>query len=276
MKLLNFGKPKRGKRGVLMAYPSLNGYSRTEQILEAQRAGFDMTLPGFPWLIEPYGLLHVSPVSEARNQCVDRFYNHTAHEFLYFVDHDMIPPDNWHDLLGHGDIVSGITFMWDARREPEKRLLFNQFKLNEDGVSESVAPRYYDKPYEVDIVGTACMVISRRVFDKLGPRPFTDIKASDGHRLIGEDMDFCRKARAAGFKVIIRPNVIFNHYKEVGLREVHETLAALTKVASQAGYEAGFKEGAARAMQHVKEHGLPQEEQPGLAGAVAQAAGGAA
>lgn len=271
LKMLN-KKVRRGKRGVLVAVPSHSGFVRAEGYMKAWGGGAASMQSGFPFILEPYMVLERYPIADARNDCSEYFMDQTSHEHLVMIDDDMGWPDNWPSMVGHGDIVSGLTWMWCAARPPEKRLQFNQFKINKDGVSETVRPEFGDmKPYYVDIVGTACMVIHRRVFEKLGPRPFEEITGPDGKRAMGEDMAFCRKARAAGFKVQIRPDVIFNHFKTVGLKEVYESMAALTSIAHRTGYEEGVK----AALAEIRKHGSQEAAGPALKEAIA-AAGGAA
>ena len=87
------------------------------------------------------------------------------------------------------------------------------------------------------------MAIHRRVFERLGPRPFKEPTGPDGKRAMGEDMAFCREAGSAGFKVTIVPSVVYNHVKPVGLRELYESLLAYAAAGKKAGYAAGYQEG---------------------------------
>jgi hypothetical protein len=245
-----FNSDRKKKGGVLLALPSLHGFSRTEQLFRTSE------LARAPFHIEPYLLLYKSPVSDARNECTQYFYEKTKLDYLYFWDHDMIPPPNWTHLIGRGDVVSGITFMWNGNRKPNQRLQMNQFIINDQNVSETVIPVIRSAPYEVDQVGTACMVIHRRVFDKLGPRPFQEPTGPDGKKQMGEDMYFCRAVRGANFKITIIPSVQFNHVKEVGLNEVYETICEMMKMAGEAGYQ--------RAVEEIKAQVAASQPQPNL------------
>lgn len=235
------GRKPVDKTGILLAMPSLEGFNRTEQVMLGAVSGAVSVRHDMPYLVEPYGLLNRYPVSDARNECTQHFMEQTQHEYLAFWDHDMVPPSNWYDLIGKGDIVSGVTFMWDAARKPHQRLQMNQFLISERNVSETLIPALRTEPYEVDIVGTACMVIHRRVFEKLGPRPFKEPVGPDGKRAMGEDMAFCREARSHGFKVTIIPTVIFEHVKTVGLVAVWESFTEISQLSYKAGYIAGMK-----------------------------------
>jgi len=233
------------KPGILLALPSLEGFSRTEQVLRALVAGALSARPDFPYIVDPMVLTSRYPVSDARNDCTQHFMENTDHEYLMFWDDDQIPPDNWGDLIGKGDIVSGTTFMWSASRPPIKRLQVNQFKINDQNISETLSPRLEGDPYEVDVVGTACMVIHRRVFERLGPRPFSEPVGPDGRRSMGEDMAFCRAARAAGFRITVVPTVHFDHVKSVGLFDMLQWGMAMCTLATQQGYQKGFDDATA-------------------------------
>lgn len=71
------------------------------------------------------------------------------------------------------------------------------------GVDE-VDKNQYDKRSPTDFATGACMLVKRRVFEKIG---FFDEK----YFLYLEDMDFCVKAQKAGFKIIFEPKAILWH-----------------------------------------------------------------
>lgn len=77
-------------------------------------------------------------------------------------------------------------------------------------------------PFEVDYAGTGFMMISRRVYEKLSKGAET-YEGPDGrvHALFmtpihndgfeSEDYHFCRKAREAGFKIMMDPSIRLGH-----------------------------------------------------------------
>lgn len=232
------------KRGVMLAIPSLEGFNRIEQLMHGMVGGAYNARPDFPWLVEPYAVTHTAPVEEAMNECSWHFMEKTDCEYMAVWDHDAVPPSNWFDLFGKGDIVSGLTWMWDAKRAPEKRLQFNQFMMT-GPTNRTFFPsekHLNADSYEVDLVGTHCAVIHRRVFEKLGSRPFHEPKGPDGKRLMGCDIWFMRAARAAGFKVLVIPSVVFGHLKMVELGEVYESLVAISQMARDTGYAMGYED----------------------------------
>lgn len=62
----------------------------------------------------------------------------------------------------------------------------------------------FSKRKEIDFATGACMLVKRKVFEKIG---FLDEK----YFLYLEDMDFCVRAKKAGFKIIFEPKAILWH-----------------------------------------------------------------
>jgi len=267
------------KKGVLLCLPSVGGFNRVEQLLHAMAGGALAVRPDFPWAVEPFGMLATQPITVALNACVRKFMDETDYEYIAFWDHDAVPPDNWFDLFGRGDIVTGLTWMWDDKRAPEKRIQFNQFRLDDAGHSNTIIPtpeQLQSKEYEIDACGTHCLVVHRRVFEKIGNAPFIEPPTPEGGVMMSCDVYFCRVARAAGFKVLAIPTVTFDHSKAVLLGRVYETLLAIAALNQRSGYQVGYAHGKAGMESEVeKEHAAIQaaanERAPGGA-----EAGGAA
>lgn len=74
---------------------------------------------------------------------------------------------------------------------------------------------------EVDAVGTGCFLAHRRVFEHTDMKaPFHRIYNEDGTVERGNDIAFCEKAKAAGFKVWAHFDYSCDHYNELPLNEV--------------------------------------------------------
>lgn len=71
------------------------------------------------------------------------------------------------------------------------------------GVDE-VDKGQFNKRQEIDLATGACMLVKREVFEKIG---YFDEK----YFLYLEDMDFCARAKKAGFKIIFEPKAILWH-----------------------------------------------------------------
>lgn len=72
---------------------------------------------------------------------------------------------------------------------------------------------------EVDAGGSGCMLIARKVLQKL-QFPFTRTFDRYGRVEIGVDFNFCRRARDLGFKIWCHYDYPVTHFKQLELREV--------------------------------------------------------
>jgi hypothetical protein len=161
-------------------------------------------------------------ISNARNGIVRHFLDGTKAEWLWFVDADMsFPPDTLDRLLVEADatrapIVGGLCFGTD-----EGQLFSTLYDLTmcEDGRPQMV--RYNDWPentmFQVTATGAACLLIHRTVLEALRARhaePFPWFAESVlGDSPMGEDINFCLRAGAAGFPVFVHTGVEIGHAK---------------------------------------------------------------
>ena len=127
-------------------------------------------------------------------------------------DDHVFPRDVIVKLLRHDvDIVVPLC----AKRGPP----FSLVCMNEElGADEQGRPLYRTMEYrelpdedsglfEVASAGTAGMLVKRHVFEELGSPWFSN---SDGFT-VNEDMEFCRRAREAGFKILVDPGTAIGH-----------------------------------------------------------------
>ena len=154
----------------------------------------------------PIGL---SLVYTAREEAAKAFLQ-GKYDALLFVDSDMVVPV---DLLtrlieADKDIVSALAFKRTPGYEP---CIFKE-------CSETDAKFYLDYPkglIEIEGVGMACTLIKRRVFETVPePRFFP-------HKILGEDLSFCVRARAAGFKIYCDTTLISGHVTQETIGEAH-------------------------------------------------------
>lgn len=146
-------------------------------------------------------------VTKARNDIV----NQIRGDWLFFIDSDMkFPPDTLTRLLAHDkDIVGGLCF---RKVKPFNPTIYD--RINERHYHwRMVYPK--DKLFEVDATGCACLLIKRRVFEKMKDPWFqyTD--------RLSEDLLFCEKAQQCGFKIWIDPTIKPLHMQLVGIGEEH-------------------------------------------------------
>jgi hypothetical protein len=192
------------------------------------------------------------PVEYARNLLTRRFLETTC-EWLYFVDTDMLPPENPFDLirsatLGDFDIVVGqaLSFRHKTARESEGMKLCAFIYNDHEKGFRPVQPGPRERIKPCDAAGTGCMVIHRRVLedprlhldpDYVGldgalhslndddykstadwaPALFRTIRRPNGHALRGEDIDFTWRATQLGYRLAIDLGVRFGHLKRIDI-----------------------------------------------------------
>jgi len=156
------------------------------------------------------------PASSLRNEIVKRFLQ-TSCGFLIMLDYDEVP---FHDLvdLVHADkdIIScpSLTkkngkLLWKAYEKDGK--LYKSIDLD----------KLIDPPdfMPVDGIHSGCIIIKRRVLEDM-KSPFQDVFDDDGIRTKGYDLEFCRRAIEAGFKVYTTPKKRCGHFKCVELSQI--------------------------------------------------------
>jgi hypothetical protein len=131
-----------------------------------------------------------SIVAEARNRCVELAREQDA-DFLLFLDSDMVFPRNaLQRLLAHGKDIVGATY---PKRVPPYEILGAAVP---DGSVESNGALL-----EMLHLPTGCILIRMAVFDAMTGPNFRFRVDPDTGAIVGEDYDFCDRARAVGFTV---------------------------------------------------------------------------
>ncbi len=164
-------------------------------------------------------------VDIARNMIVDKLEK----DWLFLMDSDQtFQPDTLERLLSWDlPIVSGLYFKSPGKPVPHaysyawqegghlysaligqvgKYLQQHKEALAKAGPAVTL-PCKREELIEADGVGGGCLLIHRRVFNAL-EKPYFECNAGT---FFGEDFYFCRKVRAAGFKIYVDPGVICGH-----------------------------------------------------------------
>lgn len=124
------------------------------------------------------------------------------------------------NLVGAGDVVGskiyfapGFEYHKDRYKKEERgRVLWyaggiidwQNMYASHRGVDE-VDSRQYDKPMKTTFVTGCSMMVSSRVFDQIGD-------FDERYYLYLEDVDFCLRAKAAGFSIQYEPRSLVWHY----------------------------------------------------------------
>lgn len=177
------------------------GYVPTEWAFALRR----LKLPESTDFVKLPGL----PFDHARNEVVKRAIRNES-DWLFFLDDDVLPPvDAFLKLSAwKKPIVSGLYWKRQGKIVPTAYL---------ESAGGPNPAQTLSSPCEVDFVGGGCLLIHRTVLEKV-PAPLfkwtiNDESLKPGDRL-GEDFNFCRKARACGFPVFLDTTVRCRHMGE--------------------------------------------------------------
>jgi hypothetical protein len=131
-----------------------------------------------------------SIVAEARNRCIELAREYDAGHLL-FLDSDMVfPRTTLQRLLAHGKDIVGATYAKRVAPYPALGVALEGGRVEADGALA-----------EMRHLPTGCMLLRMAVFDALGRPSFRFSVSPESGAIIGEDYDFCDRARAAGFDI---------------------------------------------------------------------------
>jgi len=166
--------------------------------------------------LEHLGKTWDHPISSNRNRIVKRFLA-TKSDFLLMIDDDVVPLDNPAEFVHANKDIIGFPA---PVRQAGGQLNWVAYMKNPD--RDEYAPVDFTRVddtielLKVDIVGTGCILIARRVLEAL-KAPFHIDFNEDGILEVGTDFAFCRKAAAAGFEIFTTPQRVCEHHKNVGM-----------------------------------------------------------
>jgi hypothetical protein len=158
--------------------------------LVAQSPGFT-----FNFIVETEGIT----VEDNRNQVVEKAIANKD-DYLLFIDDDMIfPPDTLERLLAHGEKLVGTMSYSRHERMPTVKL---------KGIQKALIPKKF---FECSSVGTGVLLIDMSLFEEISAPWFIMARYANGKVKLGEDVNFCEKAKAAGEKVWCDPSITIGH-----------------------------------------------------------------
>jgi hypothetical protein len=155
------------------------------------------------------------------------------YDYWLNIDSDNPPIENPLDLVAYDlDVIGLPTPVWHytGKVKGERPIYENAYKYvpKEDGYTEWSTK---DGLQEVDAVGTGCLLMNKRVFEKDAMRraPFQRIYNKDGTVERGNDIAFCEKARRHGYKIYAHYDYRCQHFAELELHEVMEAFHQIRK-----------------------------------------------
>lgn len=149
-------------------------------------------------------------VDRARNHLVEQMLSYpNRFTHLFFLDSDIAPRSDALTRLLSRDlpIVSGL---YRKRTPPHEPMAFTKSKNGILPIGEK-GPALQ----QVDRVGGGCLLIERKVFEKMKRPWFVNGWTKRGH--ISEDFYFCDEARRSGYKISLDREVRPLHLQPVGI-----------------------------------------------------------
>ena len=129
---------------------------------------------------------------------------------LLMIDHDVLPTKNPIGMDEDLDVVGFPTPIfingrkqWNVYKKPFCDLEYGSIKQTDSLLQE------------VDAVGTGCIMIARRVLEKL--ENHFDLVMKEDDIKYGGDIGFCQRAKSAGFKIWVAWDYPCHHYKTIDL-----------------------------------------------------------
>jgi hypothetical protein len=141
-------------------------------------------------------------------------------DYIFFLDDDMVvPPYSLVTLCQmNTDIISGLGFLNDFERPAPSMFMQTPRKyLKPDQKINYIPVYFYFKAkaqlIEVDAVGLFCCLIKANVFQEIAKKNDTLVDwfnpfQQDG---AGEDLSFCKRAKDAGFRIIVHLGIKCGH-----------------------------------------------------------------
>jgi len=160
------------------------------------------------------------PVEFMRNRLVSMALADPSVTDLWFIDSDVMPSPNAFSLLRHieFDIAAGVYQIPDAKRGT----VWSAYHAHGPDAFTHIRDLSLT-PFEAGGAGTGAMMISRRVLEdprlRLGPdidgipALFRTVRKPTGECETTDDLDFCRRARALDYRILVDPRVRFGHIK---------------------------------------------------------------
>ena len=161
-------------------------------------------------------------VGEARNGIVDWALERNS-RYVFFIDDDVILPQFAGQRLGYALDTRGPDLYPDSKIAVCAGIYMSKeecstpvvYKKNSIGGSWNWK---FNDIFEVESIGTGCMMISTEVFKHLEKPYFKTVHEyvqqgeGIGCQSITDDIYFCTKVRQAGFKILAHGGVLCGHY----------------------------------------------------------------
>lgn len=173
-------------------------------------------------------------IVKARNEAVHMFLDAKDSDWLFWVDTDMgFAPDTLDRLIAVADrktkpVVGALCFASKELRPDGLNGYWTglvptvmDWRKLPTGESGFAARFDYDRNSVVRCSGTgsACIVIHRSVFERIGADWYEPLRNPDTGDLLGEDLSFCARAGALDIPIHVHTGVKTSHLKPLWVAE---------------------------------------------------------
>jgi hypothetical protein len=148
----------------------------------------------------------VQNISQARNDLVRQSLSEGCSHLLMADTDQVYPPQTLNRLISHGKDIAGVRV---HRRYPPFDVIMHRGEVgryehvpDEECFSGDLVP--------VDATGTGCLLFDTRVFLEID-EPWFEPGTLPNGMPIGEDINFCSKARAAGYEIYVDTSIEVGH-----------------------------------------------------------------
>lgn len=153
-------------------------------------------------------------VTQVRNLIV-HFALENKYDYVLFVDSDIVlPRETLVDLLTTKYPIA--TGVYRQRKEPA---VYELYLKDETGAENNITPEQYLSidmdAFEVDGCGFGGVLVDCKVLDAMEYPHFKYKEAISFEETVSEDIYFCNKAKAAGFKIACVRDLTYGHIGKV-------------------------------------------------------------
>jgi len=223
----------KNKKHILIGVPAVGSTVATAVAAFTSLAVRQNSEKSCPFKFSVSYLVDVRPTEYARNCLVTQAYDNKDVDGIWFIDADMVPTSNSFDLFNlwnKADIIAGLCPIFNNGDLARPSFHYNFYKHVPTGDKKDFMPLpiLSGDPILVDGAGTACMIIKKKVYANkklwLSPKKidgivplFRWLKDGAGNTTGTDDLDFCRRAKKHGYKIIAHQGVQWGHIKPVDI-----------------------------------------------------------
>jgi len=183
-----------------------------------------------------------------RSKITQRFLE-SDFDYLMMIDCTIIPPQNVLNLVTYDvPIICPLLYAYQNKGiiplllketskedNPEEDFLSKAMGLTKTSqkgtnskykvMGEPEGDKIDEGLVEVDAIGTGCILIKRQVLQDLKPAFWDIFDEETGERILGQDLNFCKRAKELGYKTYVHMEYRASHIKPMDMKNIHEELA---------------------------------------------------